>query len=182
MLVTEEWKQERLKRAYAGQLNIPDHMNRATQALFWEFRNKVRWKERGIVPQYNLSYKDHDGTLSMRQIYLQCATEYEAALVLLGRWDHWEKLCNTPWFPKHIEKWRAEKAARDGDLGRSKIVEAAHAGNLQAAKYLDQESKTPQPKREKKPTKAQLGSSAKPKSDDAVAWAEEMLARAKPKK
>lgn len=177
MLVTDEWKQERLKRAYAGELNIPKHMNRATQALFWEFRNKVRWKERDIIPQYNLSFTDHDDTLSMRQIYMQCTTEYEAAMVLLGRWDHWEKLCNTPWFPKHIEKWRAEKAARDGDLGRSKIVEAAQAGNLNAAKYLDQESKVPQPKRKKKPAEAKLSSSAG--SSNSTDWAEEALARAK---
>lgn len=175
MLVTDEWKKKRLARAYSGELNIPDSMNRATQAMFWEYRHNVRWKERGIVPVYNLGYKDHNGTLAMRQIYLQCTTEYEAAMVLLGRWDHWEKLCRTPWFPEHLAKWKAEKAARDGDLGRNTIVELATKGNLAAAKYLDQERTGAASPKKPAPSKA-------PTTQDAdagmSAWLEESLAKA----
>lgn len=176
MLVTDEWKKERLSRAYSGELNVPESMNRATQAMFWEHRHGVRWKERGIVPIYNLGYKDHNGTLSMRQIYLQCTTEYEAAMVLLGRWDHWERLCNTPWFPAHLEKWKEEKAIQEGALGRNTILELAAKGNLSAAKYLDQERQGSTPSRKPKPAKED--DIPEEKCAATEAWLRESLAKA----
>ena len=143
MLLTDEIKKERLKRAYSGFRNVPEKLHRATQALFWEHRHACRWKEKNFHPPYNLSMRDHDDTLSMPQIYFQCASEYEAALVLLGNWEHWEKLCATKWFPKYLEKWRNEKDRREQAIGRGKIIELANSGNLAAAKYLDQLHKQP---------------------------------------
>lgn len=158
MLLTEEEKTARLSRAYSGGLNIPKSMNRATMALFWEHRYACRWKERGITPVYNLGYTDHDGTLSMPQIYLQCVSEREAALVLLGSWAHWKRLMATDWFMKHLTKWREDKLEQDGELGIEVIREQASKGNVQAAKYLDQlrrnKKEPPQPQAKAKAPKA----------------------------
>jgi hypothetical protein len=142
MLLTEQEKKARLQRAFSGLRNVPDKLHRATQALFWEHRHASRWKEKGIIPVYNLSKRDHDDTLSMQQIYFQCASEYEAAMVLLGDWEHWERLTSCKWFQPHLCKWRQEKARRDSHMGRSKIIELAEQGNLAAAKYLDQNKET----------------------------------------
>lgn len=155
MYLEEKEFKRRLKRGYSGQLNVPKNLNRATQALFWEFRHQCRWKQRGFVPVYNLSMRDHDDTLSMPQIYIQCHTEYEAAMVLLGNWEHWERLTATEWFQKHLEKWRALKLKKDGDMGHAKIVELAQRGNVSAAKYLDQKAAKQQHKVERPKKKPQ---------------------------
>lgn len=136
MLLTEEEKKARLSRAFSGHRNVPKKLHRATQALFWEKRHSSRAKQKGFLPIYNLSKRDHDGTLSMPQIYFQCTSEYEAAMVLLGDWEHWEKLVKCTWFQPYLEKWRNEKDRRDNAIGQGKIVELAAAGNLAAAKYL----------------------------------------------
>lgn len=139
MLLTDEIKKERLNRAFSGFRNVPENLHRATQALFWEHRHACRWKDKGFHPPYNLSKRDHNGTLSMPQIYFQCSSEYEAALVLLGDWEHWEKLSTREWFKPHLKKWREEKSRREAAMGRGKIIELAEKGNLAAAKYLDQQ-------------------------------------------
>ena len=139
MLLTEEIKKVRLTRAYSGERNVPDKLQRATQALFWEHRHACRWKEKNFHPPYNLGKKDHDDTLSMSQIYFQCPSEYDAALILLGDWDHWEKLISCGWFMPHILKWRAEKARRDTAMARSLIMNGAAHGDRHWIKYLDQQ-------------------------------------------
>lgn len=140
MLLTEEIKKARLTRAYSGFRNVPEKLHRATQALFWEHRHACRWKQKDFHPPYNLGKKDHDDTLSMAQIYFQCSSEYQAALILLGDWEHWEKLTACNWFQPYITKWRNEKSRRDSAIGRGKVLELAEQGNLAAAKYLDQQS------------------------------------------
>lgn len=138
MLLTDNDKKERLNRAFSGFRNVPEKLHRATQAIFWEHRHACRAAQKGFSPVYNLSKRDHDSTLSMAQIYFQCSSEYEAGLVLLGDWEHWEKLTACKWFKPHLMKWREEKARRESSMGRSKIIELAEQGNLAAAKYLDQ--------------------------------------------
>lgn len=138
MLLTDNDKKERLNRAFSGIRNVPEKLHRATQALFWEHRHACRAAQKGFTPVYNLSKRDHDDTLSMAQLYFQCSSEYEAGLILLGDWQHWEKLTACKWFKPHLLKWREEKARRESSMGRSKIIELAEQGNLAAAKYLDQ--------------------------------------------
>ena len=139
MLLTEDFKKDRLKRAYSGFRNVPEKLHRATQALFWEHRHACRWKKKNFHPPYNLGKKDHDDTLSMAQIYFQCPSEYEAALILLGDWEHWEKLTSCGWFMPHILKWRAEKAQRDAAMARGLIADGAAKGDRHWIKYLDQQ-------------------------------------------
>ena len=176
MLLTDEVKTERLNRAFSGFRNVPEKLHRATQALFWEHRHACRWKQKNFHPPYNLSMRDHDDTLSMPQIYFQCSSEYEAALVLLGNWEHWEKLSTTAWFKPHLQKWRAEKSRREAAMGKSKIIELANAGNLAAAKFLAQQTVEappvePEPQETEEPPKVPTK-----QTDD---WASQMLNRVK---
>ena len=136
MLITQEWIQERLDAAKNGILPIPEYLDRATQALFYEYRSPCRCAERGIKSIYNLSKRDHDDTLSMYQIYMQCSNEYEAALVLLGDYLHWERLCALPWFQKKVDVWRRERDLKDYAYGKAALRAAAFKGNAQAAEKL----------------------------------------------
>lgn len=117
-----------IKDVHKGKLPIPEHMDRATAALFWEKRHTSAVEERGLTSIYNLGTRDHDGTLSMYLIYMQCTTEYEAALVLLGSLIHWNLLLECKWFKPHIEQWRKDMAYRDESIGRQALLMAAAKG------------------------------------------------------
>lgn len=136
MLLTPELKKERWEAAYAGEIHVPKDMNRATAALFWEKRHESRTLERGKKPLFNMSMRDHDDTLSFPQLYFQCDSDYEAAMVILGSFEHWQRLCEAKWFAEKLVKWKEEKAQRDIAHGRAKIKELANSGNLAACKFL----------------------------------------------
>lgn len=158
MLLTPEMKKERWEKAYAGEIHVPATMHKATMALFWEMRHQCHYKKRNITPLFNWSMRDHDDTLSFPQLYFQCDSDYEAAMVILGSWKHWEKLCDTKWFPPLLEKWKEEKAQRDKAHARAKIRELANHGNLAACKYLAHgglEEKAVESKPNKKPAAKQ---------------------------
>jgi hypothetical protein len=103
-----------------------------TTGLFHEFN----LQSAGAIPVYNLKKYDWKDTLSMYQIYMACASEYEAAMKLLGDWKHWQKLCNTSWFHPHIDSWREEVLIREAALGKAVVIRAAEEGNVAAAKEL----------------------------------------------
>lgn len=172
MLLTPEVKKERWEKAYAGERHVPKTMHRATMALFWELRHKCHWKKRGIKPQFNFSFRDHNETLSFPNLYFQCDSDYEAAMVILGSWKHWELLLETKWFPPLLEKWQEEKAQRDKAHARAKIRELANNGNLSACKYLAHgglEEKSVESKPKKKPAAKQ----EEPSQDNEMdAWLE----------
>ncbi|AAM28396.1 unknown [Vibrio phage VpV262] len=149
MLLTPELKKERWEAAYAGEIHVPKDMNRATAALFWEKRHEARTIERGKYPVFNLSMRDHDDTLSFPQLYFQCDSDYEAAMVILGSWGHWQRLCEAKWFAEKLALWQEEKAQRDIAHGRAKIKALADAGNLSACKFLASGGLSDKPKQEK---------------------------------
>lgn len=136
MDISREFIEKRLKAARDGKPPIPDNLDRATAALFWEKRHTSATEARGITPIYNLSGRDHNGTLSMYLLYMQCATEYEAALVLLGSLRHWALLLECKWFQPHIEQWRQDMAVRDEAIGRAAIIQSASGGNHSAGGLL----------------------------------------------
>lgn len=105
-----------------------------TMGLFHEFKQQC--KTTPINPIYNLKKYDWKGTLSMYLIYLDCSSEYEAAIKLLGDWDHWRRLCSCNWFKPYIESWREEVIIREAALGKAVIINKANEGNLSAAKEL----------------------------------------------
>lgn len=49
-----------------------------------------------------------------RKVYVELAdpTDYKAALVLIGNWDHWQALLGCKPFTAELEKWRAEVDAK----------------------------------------------------------------------
>ena len=136
MKITKDWIAARIELAQNGELPIPKNLDRATQALFVEYAQSCRAETRGITPPYNLTKRDTDESLSMYQIYMQCESEYEAAIVLLGDYRHWEKLCTRPWFKKKRDEWERERAIRDTAGAISGLRKAALNGNAAAAEKL----------------------------------------------
>lgn len=172
MLLTPELKKERWEAATRGEIHVPKDMNRATAAMFWEKRHEARLKQRGKKPLFNLSMRDHDDTLSFPQLYYQCDSDYEAAMVILGSFEHWQRLCKAPWFAEKLAQWQEEKALRDVAHGRAKIRELADKGNLAACKFLAAGGLNDQPDPKKKPSKPepeQPDPNAVPEEDDFLA-------------
>lgn len=115
---------------YSKLININNQY--LTQGLFWEFRHTTKLE---YCP-YTLSERDNYGRISMYRVYMECDSEYEAAMVLLNSWKHWEALCNSPWFIKELKKWREEREIREAAIGKKILLEEAEKGNVAAARYL----------------------------------------------
>lgn len=173
MEYSREYINKVIKDVRKGIMPVPDRLDRATAALFWEKRHTSMSEERGITPIYNLGTRDHDGTLSMYQIYMQCATEYEAALVLLGSLTHWKLLLECKWFIPHIEQWRKDMALRDEAIGRQALIEAASKGQAPAGAALVRDAA----RRGAKPLnpKPRPGGSDKPRIPQVHSAAQEQL-------
>jgi hypothetical protein len=103
-----------------------------TMGLFHEFKNHhgMEWTP------YTLKEYDHIGNLSMHKIYITCATEYEAAITLLGNWSHWKKLCGCNWFKPYKEAWDEERRLKEETIAKKILIEEAEAGSVPAAKTL----------------------------------------------
>ena len=104
-----------------------------TTSLFWECRHIAK---PGTIAVYNVSTKDHHNTLSMYNIFMDKDTEYEAGMYLLGSWDHWQTLCGSSFFNKHITKWREERITREEALAHKVLLESARNGNVTAARTI----------------------------------------------
>jgi hypothetical protein len=140
-----------------GSLPIDDKLYMATNGLFWERRHCNVAFYRGVPPPYTLKRQDHliDGVTykSMYLIYMTCATEYEAAMKLVGTLPHWQKLCKSPWFYDELLKWREDMRLRDEAMAKQILLAAAKEGDLSAARSV---IKLSQPKtRSTQPKKAQ---------------------------
>lgn len=102
-------------------------------------------------PQYTMAekHKELNGKkyLSMYQLYMESADEYEFAMNVLGSTTHWERLLQAGWFydgyrnHKGIEKWREDMRARDESLAKKVLLTAAKSGDINAAKKLFDTSK-----------------------------------------
>ncbi len=128
-----------------------------TNSLFWEARFM---KKPGTTfePVYNLSNKDHDNTLSMYNIFMDKDTEYEAGMFLLGSWEHWQILCGSSYFEKHISNWREERVTREEALAHRVLLESAKNGNVSAARTLLLDSRKVQ--KAGRPTNQQVAKAA----------------------
>jgi len=117
---------------------IPDRFCKTTKALFYEYRYQTTVDDKA---PYTLKYQDFvDPTghryKSMYQIYMNCDSEYEAAIKILGSFPHWKKLKRCSWFHDHIERWEEERNIRDEAIARSILVKLAETGNVTAARTL----------------------------------------------
>mgnify|MGYP003595513347 CR=1 FL=1 len=66
---------------------------------------------------------------------------YKWAIKYLGSWQHWQKLCDLPWFQEALAIWREELAAKLHADALKEIVDLSRsakndAQRLAAAKYL----------------------------------------------
>lgn len=114
-----------------------------TEGLFWEKASKINNLPNRLpaVPVYSLKYYDHKGLPSMYLIYISCATEYEAAMKILGSWRHWKKLCECTFFKEYLDEWREERTLREESLAKTAILESISGGNVSAAKTILDEGK-----------------------------------------
>ena len=115
---------------------LPPRFKNLTQALFqeWEYVSTVKDQR---APFTLASYHKPDrGYLSLYLLYLECDSEYEAAMTILGSWQHWQKLCKCKWFKPLRDRWEDERKTRDESLAQKTLLKEAKAGNVTAAKAL----------------------------------------------
>lgn len=143
----KEWdipavNKQSLRPKVGGELPINPRFVGCTKALFYEHRHVTTVQENA---PYCLKANDHEfkGVVykSMYLIYMSCDSEYEAAIKLLGNYQHWTKLKRCTWFIPYVEEWNAELVLRESALAKSKLVTLTEAGNVTAARTLLNEKK-----------------------------------------
>ena len=94
--------------------------------LFWEHC----MPDEKHMALYTIKSHEYQGLPSLRQLYLSCEdlTEYTFAITYLDSWEHWEKLCASPWFQDHIELWRKELALKLKSEAVLRVLEEARRG------------------------------------------------------
>lgn len=111
-----------------------------TLALFWEnacIVNANKERVNDADPVYTLKDYPHNGYPSLYEIYMDSATEYEAAMRSLGSWRHWQKLCDSSFFQKYIERWREERKVSEEAFAREVLLlSIVEDGNISAAKTI----------------------------------------------
>ncbi len=126
-----------LRPKVGNALPIDQTLVGCTKALFYENRFNTTVK---TTAPYCLKPNDHElkGVVykSMYLIYMSCDSEYEAAIKLLGNYQHWTKLKRCTWFMPYVEEWNAELTLRESALAKSKLVALTEAGNVTAARTL----------------------------------------------
>ena len=98
-----------------------------------------RWKTgifyrkfRGPVGGATGVYDDEEA----RQVFLDSATEYEAAMKFVTSWEHWKAIAKSPHCKPMIDLWREEKMMMDQTEARKHLIKAAEKGNLTAARVI----------------------------------------------
>lgn len=133
----EEVNKLSLRPKVGDQLPIAQRLVGCTKALFYEHRHQTTVE---LDAPYCLKANDHEfkGVVykSMYLIYMSCDSEYEAAIKLLGNYQHWTKLKRCTWFLPYVEEWNAELRLRESALARAKLVMLTEAGNVTAARTL----------------------------------------------
>lgn len=124
-------------------LPIDPAFRHMTKGMFYEYRHQSTSQ---LQPPFTLKpydFTDIHGVEyeSMYLLYMECDSEYEAAIKILGSYNHWKKLANTNWFSKHLEEWEMERNIRDEAIARSTLIAAAEAGNVPAANSIYKNSK-----------------------------------------
>ena len=101
---------------------------------------------------FTLKEQDHNGLIAPKPHYVAAATEYEAALTILGSWAHWCFLKKSKWFSPIADSWEQERLLREETEAKKILIEEAENGNVTAAKAIYDQGK--QSKRGR-PTKAE---------------------------
>ena len=121
---------------------LKDSMGRYRTNIFHEF-NKTRHEE--YPPLYTMREDSHSGLPSAYQIYMASDSEYEAAMKLVGSWNHWNRLLKSRPFMEGPEEgatwvglteWRKEKQIKDKATAYNQLKISAAGGNVPAQKLL----------------------------------------------
>ncbi len=136
-VISPDVDKQSLQPKVGDALPISQALIGCTKALFFENRFQTTVTE---PAPYCLKSNDHefDGVVyrSMYLIYMSCDSEYEAAIKLLGNFQHWTKLKRCTWFLPYVEEWNAEIVLREAALAKSKLVTLTQNGNVTAARTL----------------------------------------------
>ena len=125
---------------------------RLTQELFYEHNKPdapfsmrdANDSEGNYVSRSGKKYR------SVPFIFRGSVDEYDAAMKILGSWEHWQKLCGLKWFVEGnvnnngvsgLATWREEMRLRDESRAKSILMEQADGGNVTAARYLHETSR-----------------------------------------
>ena len=133
-----------------------------TQALFLEYKFMNVSHARVNDSVYNLKDYDWNNTISMQNIYVECTSEYEAAMTLVGSWNHWLKLKRCKWFMPYLEAWEIQRKLREESEAKKQLLEAAEDGNVTAAKAIFDQGRT---KRAGRPSTADKAKVARDDAD-----------------
>lgn len=117
---------------------IPERFLKTTKGLFYEHRHQTTVKDKAPYTLRNMDFTDAAGHLyrSMYMVYMQCDSEYEAAIELLGSYPHWKKLKRCSWFGDFVSAWEEERNIRDEAIARSILIRLAECGNVTAARTV----------------------------------------------
>lgn len=129
---------EKLMPREAWDLPIPARFLKTTKGLFYEHRHQTTVKEKAPYTLKHMDKIDSTGHIyrSMYMIYMHCDSEYEAAITLLGSYNHWKKLKRCSWFEDVLIEWELERNIRDEAIARSILIKLAEAGNVTAARTV----------------------------------------------
>lgn len=136
-------RKQQLLPKHDDELPIDPAFRHMTKGMFYEFRHQSTSE---LTPIFTLKPYDftdvHGNTYaSVYLLYMECDSEYEAAIKILGSYNHWKKLARAGWFSSYLEEWEAERNIRDEAIARSTLIAAAEAGNVTAANSIYKNSK-----------------------------------------
>lgn len=121
-----------------------DASGRQKTASLFEESIQPPTRENGYEPLYSLRDYDYNGKPSAYQIYIHSADESEAALKLVGSYQHWRKLCSLDWFINGVvewgfeglARWRKDMSERDSTTAKKALLLLVQEGNVTAARAL----------------------------------------------
>lgn len=106
-----------------------------TQSLFLE----IGYTDFSVYTLKDIDYEYNGNTYpSLKRLYLEMEdpTEYEFANTHLLGWKHWQRLCENKQIAKHIDEWRLELEYKLRSKAVKMMLNSAHSGNYQAAKWF----------------------------------------------
>lgn len=145
---------------------LKDSMGRYRTNIFYEF-NKTRHEE--YPPLYTMREETWAGLPSAYLIYMLSDSEYEAAMKLVGSWNHWQRLLKCKPFMEGsdesgswvgLQQWREEKRIQEKAHAFNQLKISAAQGNVTAQKIIYDGEKE-NAKGRGRPSKAEVAKAAK---------------------
>lgn len=123
-----------------------EELRKAMRDTKGAYRTKSLFRELSEVADrypffFNLGDEDDAETISFRKHYMEIGdpTEYNQARALLGSWEHWKTLSNSPIFTKYFENLRLELKTKLASEAFASIQSESKSGSprsLDASKFV----------------------------------------------